>query len=239
MSSAAIRCALGRSRMKWMTRKVACCSVVLVLAAAPTIGSAQASGDAKSTGPETSSLCLRNETPAVSFSISGSRKIASVCKGADNDYLVYRFGRPGHIELQYPERPTLNSWAQFELRVSQPTETYDPGRALESVLTFENQGFRYRIFERLDVARDTQDIVMMVEGPDVGSRLKGDPAHVIGSIASLKSELSWQYAEDDAVKAPRQGWQAGYSTQAAAEAADEAAAAADQAAAEVERYSHP
>jgi len=213
--------------MKLMTRTVAC---VLCL---PTLSAVAVEGRAQERR-EIASLCLRDETPAVSFAVSGSKKIASVCKGANNRYLIYRFGKPGAIELEYPDRTTRNSWAQFELLVSQPGESYDPNRALESVLTFDNHGFRYRIFENLDDARGTHELVMVVDGRYIESRLQADTSRAMGSIASLKNELAWQYAEDDVVRVPTYDPQAG-----AARAADRAAEAADRAAAEAERHSQP
>lgn len=54
-------------------------------------------------------LCRTDESTALGFKIAQKNKFVSLCEGANNRYLVYRYGTAGKIELQYPEQPDASS----------------------------------------------------------------------------------------------------------------------------------
>lgn len=64
----------------------------------------------------TQDLCSSNEQVVFSCLIKGRKRVASVCASAGwrrrDGYIVYRYGRPGHVELAYPEED-VDSFDRF------------------------------------------------------------------------------------------------------------------------------
>lgn len=56
-------------------------------------------------------LSLKSETVLISLLLEDSN-IMSVCIGSENEYIVFRMGKPDNIELIYPENKS-NSWQIF------------------------------------------------------------------------------------------------------------------------------
>ncbi|MFD0739829.1 hypothetical protein ACFQZQ_11100 [Lysobacter koreensis] len=99
--------------MKYMQRNSLYAIAFVVLA-----GCGQESADARATSAKQppasdinetagATLCQSDEHVVFSCGIERSRKTASVCASPDmNDsqgHIVYRYGRPGRVELTYPE----------------------------------------------------------------------------------------------------------------------------------------
>lgn len=57
-------------------------------------------------------LCNENENIVFSFDTK-ARKNLSICKHNNNNYLVYRYGTIGKIEMQYPSVLDKTSWNAF------------------------------------------------------------------------------------------------------------------------------
>jgi hypothetical protein len=73
------------------------------------------------------SLCARDEKTIWSCE-TVNRKIVSICgaKRLDKErgYLQYRFGRPGHVELEYPQARQNTQTAFAYFRYTRPLVTY-------------------------------------------------------------------------------------------------------------------
>lgn len=83
-----------------------------------------------STGAESmkaSSLCAPDEQTIWSCE-TANRKTVSICGSRQLDkergYLQYRFGRPGHVELQYPQQREHTQTAFAYFRYTRPLVTY-------------------------------------------------------------------------------------------------------------------
>ena len=73
------------------------------------------------------SLCARDEKIIWSCE-TATRKIVSICGSRQLDkqrgYLQYRFGRPGRVELEYPQRRENTQTAFAYFRYTRPLVTY-------------------------------------------------------------------------------------------------------------------
>lgn len=89
------------------------------------------------------SLCQAQEQVIFSCSVKPSKKLVSLCArqlGSPAASLQYRFGRPGHIELQHPQQG-VGSLQAFR------HASYGRYRVERQSVSFENQGVRYTIFD--------------------------------------------------------------------------------------------
>src|SRR4051812_21055915 len=63
------------------------------------------------------SLCQRTEAVVFSCDVAASKKTVSLCASHDlargRGHLAYRFGKPGHVELEFPPRGTPASARHF------------------------------------------------------------------------------------------------------------------------------
>jgi hypothetical protein len=93
---------------------------------------------------QTPSHCAASETVIFSCRIKGSPKVLSLCGSKnltkDVGYLQYRFGRPGKVELQFPEEKQ-NSQAQFLF------EHYFRAQVDRTAVKFKNGGYEYSIYD--------------------------------------------------------------------------------------------
>ena len=89
------------------------------------------------------SLCQAQEQVIFSCSVKPSKKLVSLCArqlGSPAASLQYRFGRPGHIELQHPQQGA-GSLQAFR------HASYGRYRVERQSVSFENQGVRYTVFD--------------------------------------------------------------------------------------------
>jgi hypothetical protein len=99
---------------------------------------------ATATAVQTPSLCGASEAVIFSCRIKGSTKIVSLCGSKqltkDTGYLQYRFGRPGAVELTFPEEK-LNSQAQFLYN------HYFRSLVDRTEVSFKNSSYTYSIYD--------------------------------------------------------------------------------------------
>lgn len=90
------------------------------------------------------SLCEKSEKVIFSCTIKKSAKVVSFCSSVnvtkDQGYVVYRFGLPGKIELEFPK--TL-SGTQASFKYSH----YLRAQVDETEISFTSEGYRYAIFD--------------------------------------------------------------------------------------------
>ena len=151
---------------------------------------------ARAAGLASATLCSKAETVVTSFHILNSTKLVSVCEGPNQDYLVYRFGKHGNIELQYPESLDRSSWLQFEHFAYQKGEDF--GGLGEAALKFDHWGTEYVIYQGWHPASGTADLFIGVTKPD-GSKvaIKGDQATLLGGLQTLEFERGQDKAFDE------------------------------------------
>ena len=88
-------------------------------------------------------LCQPQEQVIFACSVKPSKKLVSLCArqlGSPAASLQYRFGRPGHIELQHPQQ-AAGSLQAFR------HGSYGRYRVERQSVSFENLGVRYAVFD--------------------------------------------------------------------------------------------
>jgi len=110
-------------------------------------------------------------------------KIVTIAVGANESYLVYRYGKAGTVELEYP-RHRNNSFRHFTYsHYFRGGGAGNEGLDLNT-LSFANHGYTYRIFDDYSAADGRRDI-----GIDI-SRKGKKIATIRGQVDSVKGSLS-------------------------------------------------
>lgn len=128
--------------------------LTLALALAALAGSARiAAAQTATVQVAAASHCGAGETIYFNATVDGSPKIVSLCGSAslegDGAWLEYRFGAPGHVELQYPSANADLMSAFTVRRYTRPRTTY-------LKLEFDNAGYNYAILEGHGADEDPQ-----------------------------------------------------------------------------------
>ena len=71
----------------------------------------------------------------------------SVCRGPTDGYLVYRFGMPGKIELQFPRKLDASSWQQFAFEGRQRHGGKENAGFFDYSLGFSSGRAKYHIYQ--------------------------------------------------------------------------------------------
>ncbi|MGH9906047.1 MAG: hypothetical protein ACRD8U_10770 [Pyrinomonadaceae bacterium] len=92
--------------------------------------------------PRATSLCRKDEQVLFACKTAAS-KIISLCGSKELEekkgYLQYRFGKPGALELQFPEK-LENTQSAFRY------DNYFRAQVSRTHLRFDNGGYRYELF---------------------------------------------------------------------------------------------
>jgi hypothetical protein len=92
------------------------------------------------------SLCATDEKTVWSCPTT-TGKIASICSSRQLDdrrgYVQYRFGRPGHVELEFPQQKQNTQAAFTYKRYTRPLVTY-------LAIRFTAGGYTYKIYDRFN-----------------------------------------------------------------------------------------
>ncbi len=84
-------------------------------------------------------LATPDQTVIFSFKTKNG-KVMSLLTDDEENYLVYRFGKPDKIELQYPETVTSDSWQKFYF------EGYKSSAVNLMHIIFTNTNYQYIIY---------------------------------------------------------------------------------------------
>jgi len=134
------------------------------------------------------SLCVTSEETVFSFQEIKSKKLASLCKEAKSEYLVYRFGRKDKVELQFPSELNDNSWKKFEFfGRRRPGGKMNAGFG-DYWLSFNNGPAQYVVFQEWSDEDDTYSIGVNVEVKGKTIALMGSKKSQQGSLVLLESE---------------------------------------------------
>ena len=99
-------------------------------------------------GAQADPLRQQGETTIIAFQLAGSGKYISVCQSQTegSSYIIYRSGRPSHIELEYP-KDKVTSWQSFEYSYYlRGGGTANEGLDL-NYLSFSNGDWKYIIYQ--------------------------------------------------------------------------------------------
>lgn len=110
-------------------------------------------------------------------------KIMTLCMDTAENYLLYRFGTPRQIELEYPSKEK-SGWEKFTYSY------YLRGGGAENAgldlnyVYFEREGYRYIIFDTYDATENQSEYGVKVENLKTGE-IKVLPGKVMKTGSSL------------------------------------------------------
>lgn len=134
-------------------------------------------------------LCNGNEKTVFSFDTK-TGKIMSICKNETNEYLVYRYGVIGKIEMQHPKILNNASWKAFSFSgIRRPGGQVNAGFG-DYDLSFSVSQFNYIIFQSWDDTESTYSIGLTVHNGKSGRdvRIDGIRETQKGSLVLLENE---------------------------------------------------
>jgi hypothetical protein len=135
-------------------------------------------------------ICLKNETIIFSFATK-TKKIMSLCKEKDAKYLVYKFGKEDHIELQFPQNLNNNSWKSFQFSgIDRPGGKANAGFGQYSI-GFKTGATEYEIFQVWDDEENTYGIGINVSSGGKVTKINGIKKTQEGSLVLLNEESAY------------------------------------------------
>lgn len=133
-------------------------------------------------------LCSMDEDVLLSFNIANSDKTVSICISKQkSNYIIYRYGKPNDIELEYPEK-TESSWDKFTYSYYVRGGGTDNEGIDLNYLNFENGKFNYKIFEEYDSETDKSMVGITVTNLKTGEEtdIQGDSNSIKGTLIDLR-----------------------------------------------------
>jgi hypothetical protein len=125
-----------------------------------------------------SAPCAASETTYFSCPVTRGRSVA-LCGAADQS-VRYRFGRPGAIELQYPQEASGSAGQMFYAHYSRyQTDRFE--------VRFNNQGTEYVVFDYHEDGRHRAGV--RVTGADAKEREVICTGRIASRIGELKDRL--------------------------------------------------
>lgn len=135
-------------------------------------------------------LCKENEENIFSFATSGSKKSLSICVEKTSKYILYRFGSPEKIELQFPEKMNKTSWDQFTYTGYRRGGGPQNLAMSDQSLSFANKEASYEVYDQWAYEDTTQGsfsretgIRIVVNGKEFNSN--ADLNTLSGSLENL------------------------------------------------------
>ena len=139
-------------------------------------------------------LCQPDETVIFSCRIHSSGKLASLCAAKDfgknsGATVRYAFGKPGTVELRFPEKaePAPGSFKRTHLVYAGATGGY--------AYTFTNGGFKYHVYSISGTGLEDQGIVVTQRGRVIAELKCDTPSVVLPESANVIDAL-WKWPED-------------------------------------------
>lgn len=134
--------------------------------------------------------CLQkeNEEIIISFTIADSDKVVSLCTSKEEpSYLVYRFGTPENIELEYPENQ-VDSWDSFTYSYYLRGGASDNEALDLNYVTFEYNGLRYQIFQEYSSNSESTKVGIRMTDLTTNEEtiLEASEDSIIGNLIELR-----------------------------------------------------
>jgi len=114
-----------------------------------------------------------------------SGKLVTIALGPKKSYLVYRFGKKGHIEFEYP-KDKKNAFPKFIYsHISRGGGVMNAGIDL-SYLRFKNKGYLYVIYDEYSALDNQEDIgIKVIKKEKVLANIKGVLKSKKGSLLNF------------------------------------------------------
>lgn len=141
-----------------------------------------------SRSPHAGSLCKEHESTILGFKLINKEKYVSICEGEKDKYLVYRYGTPEEIELQYPEKLDYSSWSLFDFH------GYSRGGGAENdamgnyFISFKNHGVGYTVSQGWRLTEDDYSLNISIDIGEKRVTLQGDRKTQVGSLVRLEGK---------------------------------------------------
>ena len=137
-------------------------------------------------------LIGEKETVLFSFKTKSGKQVV-LCSGPENSYMVYRFGTDKNTELEYPAVLDDSSWKKFTYSFYlRGGGTKNEGEDLNYV-SFENEGYRYKIFSEYYAKGKILETGIMISGPN------GSETSINAVKSSIKGTLT-DFRDNDKIK---------------------------------------
>jgi hypothetical protein len=133
-------------------------------------------------------LVRAGEDVLVSFRMADAPKTLTVAEARDGSYLVYRYGRPGDVEMTYPATLDTSSWQQFTYAGAHRGGGAGNAAIDLDYLTFENGDYTYTVYHEYAAEDDTTLVGVRIERGTDGRTfdLEGDAATLVHDFYRLR-----------------------------------------------------
>ncbi|MFN8244695.1 MAG: hypothetical protein U0X40_11630 [Ferruginibacter sp.] len=111
-----------------------------------------------------------------------NKKRVTVAMEKDGQYIVYRFGLPAKLELEYPKNPGESSWQLFSFRGYNRGGGKANAAMSYAFLTFTNNGIDYEVYDTWDSEEDAVHCGVTVT-------IKGKTTDLPGLVKTRKGYL--------------------------------------------------
>ncbi|PQA90332.1 hypothetical protein B0A69_20565 [Chryseobacterium shigense] len=134
---------------------------------------------------------LPNEETIFSFDTKNGKKM-SLVKDKKNGYIQYRFGSKDHVEMEFPNSRTKDSWKQFTYN------SYHRGGGKQNAgmdlnyLSFSKNNYKYQLFRTYDAENESFSTGITVTDS------KGKETEISGVYKTIKGCMC--HLEDTEVK---------------------------------------
>ncbi len=112
-------------------------------------------------------------------------KMAVVCAGGNNSYLVYRFGTKDKVELSYPPLLDGSSWKIFSYSGYYRGGGRQNAAMSYGTLTFNNNGAVYEVYEEWSGEDDSHSLGITVSVKGKVTDIKGNTLNKYGALSEM------------------------------------------------------
>jgi hypothetical protein len=132
-----------------------------------------------------SSLCHQDEMDVFSFKAEKSNKLASICIGGNDSYMVYRYGTSDHVEMTYPAKLDSTSWSKFSFSGYQRPGGAENDCMGDYSISFKSGSISYTVYQQWHDEDNSYDIGVLVEIPGKNVSIHGVKQTQSGSLVLL------------------------------------------------------
>lgn len=133
-----------------------------------------------------SDYVLDNETTIFAFKTKNGKKLV-IAKDTSDQYLIYRFGTPDKIELEYPSHKK-SSWEKFHFSIHSNKKILLNIGNTSRYLYFKRDHYQYVVYQKYFEKRKTVDngIKIINQQKKDTTKINADSRSVIGSLLKLR-----------------------------------------------------
>ncbi len=137
-----------------------------------------------------------NEQVILSFNTTDGHKMV-LSKDSSDEYIVFRYGTPGKVEIEYPRKDT-SSWSKFRYSFHMHPAMHENDGADFNYVSFYIDKVRYVIFDEWDGESNTNEhgIYLYTGQKQKIKDLKAAPKTVKGSLIELRNSGIEETMED-------------------------------------------